>query len=148
MVIIVKHKKGRHYANLKALLQIYYVSLFKRNAKLKLTFSEKSKYNLNSSDNYDWCKIIGRGGVIYKNGKRKEEQFIVWRYIWDINQFHVSRYSRVNYQMQLPTAWISIYDKGSCYVEIDWLKSLLPIGGYFGGNMPAPCDLEYKIEVL
>lgn len=147
MVIKVKHKQGRHYATIGSLIKVYLLSLLKPK-KVEIVFDEKSKYNLFSNDNWDWNKVLGRGGLKYKNGARKEEQFIVWRFIPELNQFHVAKYGREDYQMVLPKKWDTIFSKGSVIVDTSNLKSIFPLGGYFGGNMFAPCNLEYKVKIL
>lgn len=147
MEIRVRHTKGKHYANLIALAKIYWASLFGKEKSIYLFFYDKSKYDLKDEDIWDWNKAIGRGGFKHEGGTRKEEQFIVWRYIPSEDEFHVAEYKRENYQMILPKTWQTIKGLGVVKVDISFLKSLLPLGGYFGGNETPPNNLTYKIIV-
>lgn len=147
MVIKVKHIKGRHYCNLSSLLKLYYVSLFRQYNTLEIHFSDKSKYDLKDGDQWDWNKIIGRGGLKYNRGERKTEQFLVWRYNIKDNQFEVTEYWRQDYKFDY-TRKLKITDGSKPIVtDISFAYSFLPLGGYFGGNEVAPNDLEYKIIV-
>lgn len=148
MVVTVKHKEGRHFATLWSVLQIAYISLFKKGKPIYIYFDDNSKYNLESNDQYDWCKVVGRAQGGWKNGIWKTEQMVVWRYIKETNEFHVAdNYFREDYKMFLPRKWEVVKDEGFVKVSTDKLWSLLPVGAYFGGNMPAPRDLTYKIKV-
>lgn len=156
MTITVKHKKGKHYCNLSSLLKIVYASLFLSNKDIYLEFDENAKYYLDEDDYSDWNKVIGRGSLKYKNGSRESEEFITWRYLRDTNEFQVTNtYKRVDYRMVTPTEWQSIFDGGMMKTNMRSFKSLLPIGGYFGGNDTdgngiggvAPKNLQYKIII-
>lgn len=152
MEIRVKHKKGKHLPTFLSLVKVFMLSLFKPDF-ITLIFTEDSKYDLGTNDNSDWSKVMGRGGIAYgKDGgqgypTRKNEQFIVWRYIPEKNEFHVANdYKRVNHKMILPRFWHILKPNGKVTVSTKELKSIIPIGAYFGGNMPAPNDLTYKIK--
>jgi hypothetical protein len=145
MRITVQHRKGKHYATFSSLVRIYYVSLFYSH--FRLLFTDESKYNLKGADQHDWNKVIGRGGLKYKDGKRKDEQFLVWRYNLDKDIFEYTDYWRLEYEMEwLPAKQIETF-KTTKWLSLNWFFSPLPLGGYFGGNKPAPKDLTYYIEV-
>ena len=143
MEIKVKHKKGFHYASLLSLAKLYWASLFKK--KVLLTFDDNSKYDLKDNDQYDWCKCIGRGGLKTHKLIRKTEQFIVWRYIIEKDEFHVNRYWRKDYKMGWDAQYKVIKGSGSVLMDMTFLKSPLPLGGYFGGNEVAPKNLTYNV---
>lgn len=152
MRIRVKHTKGKHYCNFLSLVRIMWASLFKKEA--HLIFTDSAKYTLDETDQADFNKVIGRGGLKIKNGPRKEEQFIVWRYIPEANQFHIAKYWRENYEFDFSDLEI-IEGSGSVRVNLSHFKSLLPLGGYFGGRDSdgngiggkAPRNLEYFLEL-
>lgn len=151
MTITVKIKKGKHYPNLSSLLKTMWLSIVKPKY-IYVAFDDASKYDLGTNDNYDWSKLVGRGGVLYgRDGgqgypTRKNEQFLVWRYIPEKDEFHVAdNYQRINHKMQLPITWDILEGGGVVRVSTKYLKSFIPIGSYFGGNMEAPNDVTYKI---
>ena len=145
MEIIVKHKKGKHYCNFFSLLKLYYVSLFRQYDTLEIHFSNKSKYDLKDSDQWDFSKIIGRGGLKWNGKVRKTEQFLVWRYNLKDNQFEVTEYWRENYEFDYVRKLMITDGSEPIVTDISFAYSFLPLGGYFGGNEVAPNDLEYKI---
>lgn len=109
MTITVKIKKGKHNPTLSSLLKTMWLSIVKPKY-IWVTFDDNSKYDLGTNDNYDWSKLVGRGSVIYgKDGgqgypTRKYEQFLVWRYIPEKNEFHVAdNYQRINHKNYLLT---------------------------------------------
>lgn len=145
MRITVQHCKGKHYATFASLTRIFWASLFY--SRCRLIFTDESKYDLKSNDQLDWNKVIGRGGLKYKNGKRKDEQFLVWRYNLDKGVFEYTNYWRVDYDMAWqPAKQIESYHTTE-WIGLKWFFSPLPLGGYFGGNKTAPKDLIYYIEV-
>ena len=154
MVVKVKHTKGKHYASLLSLLKIYFASLFLKDREVYISFTEDSKYNLNNRNKMDWSKAIGRGGLSYgKDGgqgypTRKNEEFIVWRYDIENDEFHVANtYARKNHRMQLPDYWLKCKVGDRVKTNMRLFKGVVPIGGYFGGNDPAPNDLTYTIHL-
>lgn len=147
-MVTVKHKKGRHFASFLSLLKVIWIGLFKKGKPIYIYFDDDSKYDLKDNDQWDWNKVIGRVQGGWKDGVWKTEQMVVWRYIKELNEFHVATgYHRIDYQMYLPSKWEVINDEGFVKVSTDKLWSLLPVGAYFGGNRPAPRDLSYKIKV-
>lgn len=140
MTFKIHHKQGRHYATLRSLAALYFISLFY--SRCKLHFTNESIYNLHGVDQYDWNKVVGRGGLNYKHGRRKTEQFLVWRYNRIKERFEITEYGRKNYEMYWDVA-----RPNEGWVSLKFLKSTLPLGGYFGGNKTAPTDLIYYIEV-
>ena len=156
MTITVKHRKGKHYCNFWSLAKIFYASLFLNDREIYLEFDDKAKYKLDKEDQEDWNKAIGRGSPIYKDGSRKSEQFITWRYLWELDEFQVTNtYKRVDYKMITPTSCIYIKDGGLIKTNMRSFKSLLPVGGFFGGNDSdgngiggvAPKNLQYKVII-
>ena len=152
MKIHVKHTRGNHYCNLKALLQIYFASTFLMHRTFYVEFTENSIYDLGDEDQKDWNKIIGRGGLVVKkiNGvwTRKYEQFVVWKWNIPSQRFFVGNYKREDYKMVAPKIYQRVELGTRIRIDVNWLYSLLPLGGYFGGNETAPRDLEYLIHVL
>jgi hypothetical protein len=145
MRVLVQHRKGKHYATLSSLIRVFFISLFY--SRCRLIFTDESRYDLKGVDQADWNKVIGRGGTKYNNGKRESEQFLVWRYDIENDIFQYTDYWRIDYEMEwLPANHIEGY-RTTEWITLNWFYSTIPLGGYFGGNKPAPNDLSYYIEV-
>lgn len=144
----VHHKKGRHYARWIDVIRVMWMALTNFQY-ITLTFTEESKYNLDRGDQMDWNKVIGRGGFLAKNGLRKNEDFIVWRYDAREDVFHVATgYKRRDYKMILPKNWNKVETGDSITVPLGFPMWPIPLGAYFGGNRTAPNDLTYSIKKL
>ena len=144
-MIKVEHKKGKHNVGILDKIRIYFISLFRK--KLIIKFTEDSKYDLKDEDQYDFNKIVGRGGLIVNSkGIRKTEQFLVWRYNIKEDVFEVTQYWRKDYKFDYNRDLIKMRVNQEEEFDLSFLKSPIPSGGHFGGNEVAPNDLNYKIK--
>lgn len=137
----IKHKKGKHNAIFTSKILTFYKSIF--SSSIEIEFTEDSKYNVNDS----WNKILGRGGVFYnfKQKVRKTEQMLVWRYLKSEDIFEVAEYKRVNYEWSVENITKMKVNQKKKF-NLNFLKSFIPTGAYFGGRETPDRDLTYKIK--
>lgn len=137
----IKHKKGKHNANIISKLRTFYKSIFSKSIEVK--FTEDSKYDGNTS----WNKILGRGGIRYnfKEKVRKTEQMLVWRYLKNEDIFEVAEYKRINYKWSADILCRMKTDERKQF-SLDFLKSPIPTGAYFGGRETPNRNLTYQIK--
>lgn len=142
---LVKHRTGKHNVGFLDKLYIMFFSLFKK--KITIKFTEESKYDLKDNDQKDWNKIIGRGGFMFKPSKgRKTEQFLVWRYNIEDDVFEVTTYWRKDYKFDFDRNYTTMKVGDKKTFDINFLKSPIPAGGYFGGNEVAPRRVRYYLS--
>lgn len=137
----IKHRKGRHNANFISKIRTFYISVFSKN--IEVMFTEDSKYDGNTS----WNKILGRGGVKYnfKEKVRKTEQMLVWRYLKNEDIFEVAEYRRVKFEWSADIlAKLKVNQRKAFCLE--FLKSFIPTGAYFGGRDTPNRDLTYHVK--
>lgn len=141
--MIVRFKKGSHLPSWITTIRVMLIALF--GGSVRVTFTPESRYYLDGGDQLDWNKIIGRGGLRTKNGIREQETFLVWRYSNKKDCFEITEYWREDYKMHWnPPTEVGYYQ--TVEVCLDFLKGLLPLGSYFGGNRPAPRNVKFKLK--
>lgn len=155
---IINHIANKHYAKLKDVLFLY------RNTNrvfIQLLFTEDSKYILDTADQGDWNKVIGKASwhrffsFIKSIYSKRRETFITWRYYPDKNLFEVGQYYRVGDEHFTNKTWF-VKANELIIVKMDFFKDNISVGGYFGGHDTdnngiggvAPKDLSYKVQFI
>lgn len=138
----IQFRQGKHHCGFWGKLYLLWCAIFRRS--ITVVFPEDAKYQLSVNDQRDWNKLIGYGGIRYNFKKkiRKTEHLYAWRYV--NGYFEVAEYSRKDWEFRFKVLFFLIPNQP---IEIP-LKSLrcgLPLGGYFGGNNPAPKAFEIKV---
>ena len=137
-------KKGNHFSSIKSQIGGFLKVLFKDS--VEVTFSEDSKYDLKDSDQKDWNKILGRGGLKIKEGIRKNESFWVWRYNIEEDIFEVTFYWRKDYKFDYNRHYYKLKVGDTIKISCRKLYGLLPLTPYFGGNRVAPNNIKFEIK--
>jgi|GEM_PF-5100628 len=149
-MISIRFPYNKHNPNFINKIETWFLSL--TSSRVRVLFTENSKYELPKKEQADWNKLIGRKAFFRTNGSwspanwefGRFEQFWVWRYYED--EIQVAKYFRENNHFFWQRIWPA---KVGFWKTLDtsWFTLWLPSGSYFGGSEPAPTgDVSYHID--
>jgi len=145
MKMTVKHKKGNHYSStawIQALRNIFVNK--KQPLYVVLRFSESCKYHIEGQDQDDINKVVISVDKDSLFGQNKNEHGLGWRYNPKKDLFESFDYKRVDGEVKFFLIGEGDYDvdiPAIIKLQYPFLKS-----AWFGGNHPAPNDMQYSLS--